>query len=204
MATALWESRRAGPDHRRRRTVTRYLFSRFDEQKRKDEGAVSRGEPPVAALPCSKRRPRETRCSAPVFNKQHMSFASPDIVAEPPFTVSPSDTIRWKAWGMPSTATNATQSNTEVISMGNSVIGKLASGDIRSNYLMSGATWTIEGAVPTPVTQVGTNLLGNTTMETYQQGDSTKAQGASNCFGCHTSNMTGLSHVFDELQPLFP
>jgi hypothetical protein len=41
-------------------------------------------------------------------------------------------------------------------------------------------------------------------METFQQGpDNTTTHGSSNCFDCHTSNQTDVSHVFFALKPLF-
>jgi len=90
----------------------------------------------------------------------------------------------------------------------------IPNGDVRQNYIMTGATWTIGGASPLPLfdspsagnpgNQVGTSQLSNATMETYQQGtDNTAANGRSNCFSCHTSNTTNVSHVFGPLQPLF-
>jgi hypothetical protein len=117
--------------------------------------------------------------------------------------VRPSDTIRWKTWG---SVFNNAGSNTDLISINNSVT--LPMGDLRNNYVMSGATWTIGGAAPTNGNQVGTNLLSNTTMETYQQGhDNTQTADSTNCFTCHTSNTTGVSHVFGGattgLKPLF-
>src|SRR6185295_16861231 len=42
---------------------------------------------------------------------------------------------------------------------------------------------------------VGTNHMANTTMETYQQGG--------NCFSCHVTDTTAVSHVFGPLKPLF-
>ncbi len=144
------------------------------------------------------------------FNQEHMQFTGPGgipvnaIQSVGSFTISPSDTLRAEPWGMD--GTNA-GSNTEVISTNAHVRGFLANGDIRANYVLTGATWTIPGTF----IQVGTNKLSNTTMETYQQG--------SNCFGCHQGNMTnfdpnGLSHIFGGthdgpggsntgLQPLF-
>ena len=137
--------------------------------------------------------------SAGPFNQEHMSFTGPSGI--PPnviqsigaFTISPSDTLRAEPWGMD--GSNA-GSNTEVISTNAHVRGFLAAGDIRANYVLTGATWTIPGTF----VQVGTNKLSNTTMETYQQG--------SNCFSCHQGNTTnfdpnGLSHIFGGLQPLF-
>ena len=132
------------------------------------------------------------------FDVEHMFFNSPNIDAVSPFNVSASDTLRSEPFGI--TGSNA-NSNTEVISTNNHVRGMLAGGDIRGNYIMTGATWTIFGAPPSGGNQVGTNALTNTTMETYQQG--------SNCFGCHSGNMlgstgdSGLSHIFAPLKPLF-
>jgi len=147
------------------------------------------------------------------FNIAHMSFTGPSgtpsntIQAEPTFTISPSDTLRSDPWGIDG---SNTFSNTEVISMNDHVLGMMASGDIRGNYIMTGATWTPFGSPPSGLTPgVGTNRLSNTTMETYQQS-------ASNCFTCHQNglNPNGLSHIFGGthdgpggantgLQPLF-
>jgi hypothetical protein len=151
----------------------------------------------------------QTNSSGP-FNQEHMSFSSPNIVSQPGFTISPSDTIRWKAFGAASDVSpnpidgSTAASNTEIISINNSISGMIASGDIRNNYVMTGATWTIGGASPSGGNQVGTSALSNTTMETYQQGtDTTLAHGGTNCFTCHNSNTTGVSHVFGALKPLF-
>jgi hypothetical protein len=155
------------------------------------------------------------------FNIEHMSFTGPPSnniqsaclpntsctpgTATGTFPISPSDTMRLEPWGLDGSGNPF--SNTEVISTNAHVRGMLASGDIRGNYVMTGATWTIPGTF----TQVGTNKLSNTTMETYHQG--------LNCFDCHQGNMTsfdpnGLSHIFGGthdgpggtntgLQPLF-
>ncbi len=152
--------------------------------------------------------------SAGPFNAEHMKFSSPDIISIAPFTISPSNTIRWKAWGgasdvspNPVDATTAV-SNTEILSMNNSVRSQLASGDIRSNYIMTGCTWTIGGAAPTGSfnhgsgNEVGTSKLANSTMETYQQGTNTLYATGINCFTCHSANDTSVSHIFTPLQPL--
>jgi hypothetical protein len=151
----------------------------------------------------------KTNSSGP-FNQEHMAFNAPNIISMPGFTISPSDTIRWKAFGGASDVSpnpidgSTPASNTEIIAIDNSIGGMLASGDVRGNYVMTGATWTIFGAPPGNGNQVGTSALSNTTMETYQQGqDTTLANGGSNCFTCHTSNTTGVSHVFAPLKPLF-
>ena len=153
--------------------------------------------------------------SAGPFNVAHMFFTGPptnNIQSNGSFTISPSDTLRSEPWGID--GSNAS-SNSEVISMNEHVRGMMASGDIRGNYIMTGATWTPFGSPPSgSIPGVGTNRLTNTTMETYQQG-------VTNCFSCHQSflppnglNPNGLSHIFGGthdgpggtntgLQPLF-
>jgi hypothetical protein len=152
------------------------------------------------------------------FNAAHMFFNSPNIDSISPFTITPSDTIRWKAFGgafdfspNPLDATTAA-SNSEIISINNSVIGQLAAGDVRANYYMTGSTWTIGGAAPTGSfksgggggNEVGTSKLANTTMETYQQGSNNLWNTGTNCFSCHVTNTTSVSHIYPPLQPLFP
>jgi hypothetical protein len=137
----------------------------------------------------------------------------PNIVATPGNTIGPSNTLRLNAWGANPQQTpnpfdfNTAASNSEIISINNSILGMLAAGDVRKNYILTGATWTIGGAVPSGQfpsggNEVGTSQMANTTMETYQQG--------SNCFDCHSGNMLGvpnanpgqgLSHIFGNLQP---
>lgn len=179
--------------------------------------------------------------SAGPFNLAHMDFlddpnieavASPDNPkkAPPPFTISASDTMRMKPFGAASDVApngldaNSAASNTEVIAINNSVLRQLPKEDVRANYYMIGATWTIGGAsptgpfnrptpgpsgsaTPTPVpgsgNEVGTSQLANTTMETYQQGPGTTWGKGVNCFACHgPRNTTDISHVFIPLQPL--
>jgi hypothetical protein len=154
------------------------------------------------------------------FNNAHMNTSGANIASLGTNTISPSDTIRWKAWGAASDLSpnpidaDTTASNTEILSINNNVHGMMASGDVRSNYIMTGATWTIPGQPPLPDsdhptpadpgTQVGTSQLANTTMETYVQGqDPTATNGGSNCFSCHhTTNTSPLSHVYSALLPL--
>jgi hypothetical protein len=143
--------------------------------------------------------------SAGPFNEQRMTFNAPNIDAEQGFTISPSDTLRENSWGAafnlqpnPLVA-SAAASNSEILSINNTVRSLLASGDIRANYVMTGATWTAGGAAPTGQfpngNEVGTSRLANGTMETYQQG--------TNCFTCHVTNNTTVSHVFPPLKALF-
>jgi hypothetical protein len=174
--------------------------------------------------------------SAGPFNFAHMVSTPPNVTAVPSQTVSPSDTIRWKSWGAasdspPNPKTPATKanplaslaeviasSNSEIISINNSIRGMIPDGDVRKNYILTGATWTIGGAPPTnvpfplPGNHVGTSRLSNTTMETYQQGTSSVALTGTNCFTCHSTEpasppctgMLCVSHVFGPLQPLAP
>jgi hypothetical protein len=162
--------------------------------------------------------------SAGPFNDPHMKEQGGDIKPVSPFPISASDTIRWKAWGAASDLSpnpidgSAAASNTEIIAINNSVRGMLQSADVRGNYLLLGATWTIGGAAPTPVfaaptpgntgNQVGTSRLANTTMETYQQGADTTSTKGTNCFSCHSSGnkpiaTTAVSHIFMDIKPLF-
>jgi hypothetical protein len=81
-------------------------------------------------------------------------------------------------------------SNTQIISMNNSVRAQLPRGDIRTNYFMLGATWT-DGKAPTDAFPKGGNVMGtsrlaNSTMETFTQG--------TNCFGCHNDNLAGRAY----------
>jgi hypothetical protein len=135
-----------------------------------------------------------TGAAAP-FNIAHLQAAGADLTSISPFTISASNTLRETPWGDLTGAGSASK-NTEVISLNNSVLGKLVNGDVRKNYMFIGSTWTIGGQSPTATNQVGTNHMTNTTMETYQQGG--------NCFDCHATNTTNVSHVFDPLKPLFP
>jgi hypothetical protein len=129
------------------------------------------------------------------FNIAHLKASGADLISISPFTISPSNTLRENAWGDSPGAGSASK-NTEIIAINNSVMGKLISGDVRKNYMLTGSTWTIGGAAPTAGNQVGTNHMTNSTMETYQQGG--------NCFSCHATNTPSVSHVFDPLKPLYP
>lgn len=132
--------------------------------------------------------------SAGPFNQAHIMTGAPGhLLPVSPFTISPSDTLRSMPFGLPGT-TSAT-GNAEVISINNKVRSLLDPADVRRNYFHEGTTWTIFGASPTAGNQVGTNKLANTTLETYFQGN--------NCFSCHTTSTTAVSHVFAVTDPLF-
>jgi len=133
--------------------------------------------------------------AAAPFNEMHMKMSGVNndhIVPVAPFTISPSNIIRSFPWGLPGASANP---NSEVISTNNKVQSFLDPADIRMNYFQTGTTWTIGGAAPTGGNEVGTNKLANTTMETFVQG--------TNCFTCHTTNTTQVSHIFDDTKPLF-
>jgi hypothetical protein len=137
-----------------------------------------------------------------------------------PGSIGPSNTIRWKAFGgafnqtpNPLDASTAA-SNSEIISVNNAT--QVPGSDVRNQYFMTGATWTIGGAAPSGMfpggNEVGTSRLTNTTLETFDQGSSNMATPAdTNCFSCHFSNKVTVSHVFCDpahgcsagLQPLF-
>ena len=129
------------------------------------------------------------------FNEMHMAMGGPNfdhVVAISPFSISPSNILRTMPFGLPGSNSNG---NAEVISINNTVRSLLDTADIRRHYFHEGTTWTIFGAPPSGSNQVGTNKLENTTMETFNQG--------ANCFSCHTTNTTQVSHVFNETAPLF-
>lgn len=139
------------------------------------------------------------------FNNALMSFSGPpanQISESTSAGIGPSNTLREFPFGInPSNAS----SNTQVISTNNAVRGMIISGDLRANYILTGATWVAGGGPPSTGLQVGTNQMSNATMETYQQG--------TNCFACHTdppmlgalsgNQGIGLSHMYGGLKPLF-
>jgi hypothetical protein len=151
--------------------------------------------------------------SAGPFNDFHQSAIGTDIVTATPGTpIGPDNIIRHKAWGAasdvsPNPLKNPAASNSEIISVNNSVRGVLAAGDVRKNYIMTGSTWLIAGSFPFTsfsTVQVGTSKMSNTSMETFTQGSSPLASGTFNCFSCHLAGKTtDVSHVFSDLKPLF-
>ena len=159
---------------------------------------------------------------SPPFNVHRASFdaATQDIIAEQGQTIGPSEVLRWKPWGAASdlrpnpAVPDPAGSNTEIISINNNIVGMLSNSDIRKNYILTGATWTVKGGnpigpfVPPFVPEefrptgmeVGTDRLANTTMETFQQGiNGLHDPTSSNCFTCHKSNTTEVSHIFKSL-----
>lgn len=136
-------------------------------------------------------------------------------------TISPSDSLRFKPFGGASNASpnpldpTVAASNTEIISINNSVRGQLVSGDPRLDYYMVGSTWTIGGFAPTSSfgnpgnpgatngKAVGTSQLVSMEMETYQQVNTLFNANSNNCFSCHVTKTTSVSHVYASLKPLF-
>jgi hypothetical protein len=150
-------------------------------------------------------------CAAP-FNGQRQFLAGDSIVSSsPPNPIGPDNVIRRKAWGAafdlaPNPLKGPEASNSEIISVNNTVRAVLDSHDVRHNYIMTGSTWMIAGTFPFTTfnpTEVGTSKLTNTTMETFSQGADNNAANTRNCFFCHGGHTTTVSHVFGDLKPLF-
>lgn len=153
--------------------------------------------------------------AAGAFNKPrahaHPDPSSPNltIVGASGGMIGPSNTLRSKAWGAASDVAahplvTAAASNTKIISLNHNIRGMMPSGDVRNNYFLVGATWTLLGSEPNQSNHIGTTSLANTTMETFQQGgDDTTASARTNCFSCHRTNKTAVSRIFDPLKPLF-
>jgi hypothetical protein len=124
-------------------------------------------------------------------------------------TIGPSDVVRVNPWGTPD-GPLFTANNTDIISLNKNVIGLLAAGDVRQNYILVGATWVFGGGPPSKGVITGTPQMANSTMETFVQ--------PSNCLDCHSDdngNMLGtpsgpdgfsggLSHIWAAILPLFP
>jgi len=133
-------------------------------------------------------------------NEKRQTINGSSIVAMPAQTIGPTNVLRLNPWGTDPASGQAVNNDTDIISINHSVLSQLATGDVRKNYILTGTTWTINGAPSQPATnQVGTNRMANTTMETFQQ--------TSNCFGCHgfsPGSPTFVSHIFPDMLPLFP
>jgi len=150
----------------------------------------------------------------PVHNVSHMTTKGDTIIAQNGSPISPSNTLRTMPWGtafdsMAGPGTTSAQSNSEVISLNQNVMKMLAPTDVRSNYLQIGTTWT-DGSGPTGKSYssvdtgkgvaVGTNVLANSTMETYFESP------VQSCFTCHSRKGTlspdQLSHIFKFIVPI--
>jgi hypothetical protein len=143
-------------------------------------------------------------------NNERMTFSGNTISAVSGQTIGPSNVFRVNPWGTGAVNSAFTANNTDVLSLNRSVIGMLANGDVRKNYIHTGTTWVLGGGPPNTGVITGTTAMSNTTMETFFQG--------SNCFNCHSDpggNMLGtspgtdgfsggLSHIWAPILPLFP
>ena len=146
-----------------------------------------------------------TRKDGP-FNQAHMTQVGSDIEASGSFDISPSDTMREKAWGTPSNTSNAPVANAQVIKLNSDVMHALAADDVRHKYFLLGAMWTTNANAPGVRNVGGSQSLANATLETYVQGRDTTNFQAFPCFGCHSATTTDLlqmSHIFPVTQPLF-
>jgi len=147
----------------------------------------------------------------------------------------PTNVLRLKPWGVASNGVPNNEdktpaaSNTEIISIDTNVQAQLsaagASTDPRYNYLLIGSTWTFGGGQPSGAypnnpanptnppqfNEVGTSMLFNSTMETFQQGTDGTYQQGTTCFGCHSNYPsanpklqanTSVSHIFKPINPL--
>jgi hypothetical protein len=155
------------------------------------------------------------------FNVMNMQTTSDSriLALEPANAIMPSDTLSMKPWGgafdlKPNNkVTSTAASNSQIIAINNGVLGWLPAGDIRKNYFMRGNTWTKGGAAPTEPypgsgeeqagQEVGTSQLANSAMETYDQGTPYFSK-ATNCFSCHKTNTTEVSHIYEDMKPLPP
>lgn len=124
--------------------------------------------------------------------------SSGNIVAKSGQTIGPGNTYRINPWGDAGNAQGSAANNTEIVAL-NAAILPLLAGDVRQNYVLTGALWTQNGQVPPtgspPPPQAGSLLLANSTMETYHQDI--------NCFACHNgTSFNGLSHIYNSILPL--
>jgi hypothetical protein len=140
-------------------------------------------------------------------NTERFDVSGNTITALPTQTIGPSNIFRVNPWGTGATNAAFTSNNTDIISINRSVLGQLAAGDKRKNYIHTGTTWVLGGGDPSTGIQTGTTGMANTTMETFFQGGT--------CFDCHSGNMLGtmpgpdgftggLSHIWAPILPLFP
>lgn len=151
------------------------------------------------------------------YNVSHMTSSGDTIIARSGYSISPSNVQRSMPWGSAMDSVTNPQdgssaaSNSEIISINNTIRSLLPGNDKRKRYLLIGATWTDGGAAPngnsygsdtSAGVAIGTNVLANSTMETYLQTASTS------CFTCHSAFTTPvltpdtISHMFAAIQPL--
>ena len=155
----------------------------------------------------------------PKPNQSHQKWSNDTIIGTSS-SLTPSNTLMSNPWGSAKDSltnpedSSSAASNSEVIAINNAVYKMLQGKDIRKNYQLIGATWTSGGIAPSgksfsatyPAASgaaIGTNVLANSTMETYIQLPSTS------CLLCHNNGASlnpyaqfGLSHVYVDIKPL--
>jgi len=169
---------------------------------------------------CMNQRAQPTPTPSNGTANVNIVLNAPTTPCTAPSQISASNTLRWKVFGAaynqpPNSIDTTPVSNSSIISVNNATqIPAVTSGrgqngagpDIRDNYFMLGCTWTVGGQAPTSSygmqpsptpsptpNEVGTSVLANTTMETFEQGNSNSVGGTNknglNCFDCHNNNM---------------
>lgn len=125
---------------------------------------------------------------------------------------TPSEVNRINPWGRIQGVASA-KGNSAVISSNISALTQLQQfydslglknvKDPRMNYMLTGASWGVDGRFPTgdQAAQIaGTPAMANTTMETFQQTFLQKSGDNTGCFGCHgidaNENKFDVSHIF--------
>jgi len=153
--------------------------------------------------------------AAAPFNAELLKAAGTNGITPltPGAPAQPNNTVRSFAWGGPLGNSGATE-NTKVISLNNSVIGMLANGDVRKNYIHIGSVWTGGGVPASPPANplgnqapIGSVMLSNATMESFHQVTAPPPQQfGMNCFSCHQGNALGsagqsnLSHIWGTMK----
>jgi len=139
--------------------------------------------------------------------------------------INSTNVVRAMPWGnqpvttTPTTLTSEITDTTSLISLNRSVQTAISANNIddpRQYYFLSGAVWGMPNAIPTfpkngsvPASElVGTDLLANSTMETFHQVTN------GGCFSCHGAdtpaaptdkvNGVSVSHIFGSIDPNVP
>ncbi len=159
-------------------------------------------------------------------NALHAFLSAPDIVAPGNDIVRASSLLRVMPFGSSDNESpnpedkSPAAANTQILSIHNSVAAKMPRDDVRNGYYFVGSTWTLNGAAPTTSfgdktnptgNEIGTSMLSNVTMESFQQASNSNFQpNHANCMFCHSLHFTpnhgqslvGVSHIYTSIQPL--
>lgn len=131
-----------------------------------------------------------------------------NIAAKNGDTIRPVNVLRLNAWGDGPYLTDQPDNASELIAINRSILGNLATGDVRKNYLQIGSIWTQKGQIPDSDTASylrGSLKLANATMETFHQFPDIQGFVSVNCFSCHQTSSDesiNVSHIFSEIEPL--